>query len=451
MAITSTTRLGLTRWSAATDPFTRDQMDTSHERLESRVAAFFSGTDINDYPAATYARSFFYNTSTQILFYSNGSTWQSLTQYGTTIYPLSPSSASATGTATTAARSDHVHSLPGWGTISDIQTVQTSASAGDDEKFARADHVHALAANSVTSGTIASGAISSSTAFVAGVVNENAIATAAVTKTKIASDQQIPAGVVMAYVGATAPTGWLLCDGTSYAKASYADLWNVLSAQNYGSNSTHFNVPDLRDRIPRGAATTGTTLGVNAGADTVTLAAANLPNHTHSAGTLDVPDHVSHVHSTNISTDSNSDANHTHTINSHGHTASLANGTVAGNSTVFGTLYGPSGDGAGNGSADGGLFPDYWSGGPSPIPVNIAAASVTSLGVTVNGSGTLTSNANTTADIQHTHNITANTGGPTTTLSHDSLTGETGNPVGTVGTALSVIPKTQTVNYIIKI
>lgn len=39
--------------------------------------------------------------------------------------------------------------------------------------------------------------------------------------------------------------GLLLCDGSSYLKSSYADLFNFIGIT-FGGDSTHFNVPDYR-------------------------------------------------------------------------------------------------------------------------------------------------------------------------------------------------------------
>ena len=70
MTVSQTTRLGLYRWSEDSDSFTRSQMDTSHENLETTVARFISGTTL---PAgdAEYARTLFYKTDTQKLYYYN--------------------------------------------------------------------------------------------------------------------------------------------------------------------------------------------------------------------------------------------------------------------------------------------------------------------------------------------------------------------------------------------
>lgn len=67
-------------------------------------------------------------------------------------------------------------------------------------------------------------------------------------------------GMVTPYVGSTAPTGWLLCDGSEVAIASYRELAMVLGDK-YGAftngsgaaGSTHFRLPDLRGRVPVGA------------------------------------------------------------------------------------------------------------------------------------------------------------------------------------------------------
>lgn len=68
MAVSETTRFGLTRWSDDTDPFTRSQMDQSHQNIEDRAARIISGTSL---PAgdAQYNRTFFYNTSTDKLYF----------------------------------------------------------------------------------------------------------------------------------------------------------------------------------------------------------------------------------------------------------------------------------------------------------------------------------------------------------------------------------------------
>lgn len=65
----------------------------------------------------------------------------------------------------------------------------------------------------------------------------------------------VPAGVIMAFGGATAPTGWLLCEGAAISRTTYATLFAAIGvAHGYGDNSTTFNLPDYRGRFIRGRA-----------------------------------------------------------------------------------------------------------------------------------------------------------------------------------------------------
>lgn len=72
-----------------------------------------------------------------------------------------------------------------------------------------------------------------------------------------------PTGCVQMFAGSSAPPGWLLCDGTEYAKANYPELDAILSdggAYPYGqtdglggAGTTHFRTPDCRGIFVRGA------------------------------------------------------------------------------------------------------------------------------------------------------------------------------------------------------
>lgn len=57
---------------------------------------------------------------------------------------------------------------------------------------------------------------------------------------------EVPTGTVLAFAGATAPDGFLLCDGTSYPVADYPALYAVIGNV-YGGDETAFNVPDYRE------------------------------------------------------------------------------------------------------------------------------------------------------------------------------------------------------------
>ncbi|MCX9024602.1 MAG: phage tail protein [Candidatus Methanoperedens sp.] len=66
------------------------------------------------------------------------------------------------------------------------------------------------------------------------------------------TDLILPAGVVFAFGGTTAPTGYLLCDGTSYLRTDYPALFANIGTAHGAADGTHFNVPDYRGRFLRG-------------------------------------------------------------------------------------------------------------------------------------------------------------------------------------------------------
>ena len=82
-------------------------------------------------------------------------------------------------------------------------------------------------------------------------------------------------GTIKPWGKATAPAGYLLCDGSAVSRSTYADLFAVVSTT-YGSGdgSTTFNVPDLQGKFPQGKTSTNN-LATTGGANTVTVAVTN--------------------------------------------------------------------------------------------------------------------------------------------------------------------------------
>ena len=102
----------------------------------------------------------------------------------------------------------------------------------------------------------------------------------------------VPSGSLLMWSTGTAPTGYLLCNGSAVSRTTYATLFAAIgTAYGSGDGSTTFNLTDMRDRMPIGA---GTTYAVNAsgGSSTTTIALANLPAHDHS---ITDPGHVHSV------------------------------------------------------------------------------------------------------------------------------------------------------------
>jgi microcystin-dependent protein len=121
------------------------------------------------------------------------------------------------------------------------------------------------------------------------------------------SNALTPVGSIVAFASTTAPSGWLLCDGSNVSRTTYAALFLVLgTSYGVGDGSTTFGLPDLRGRFPLGkaAAGTGSTLAATGGAI----------DHTHTAGAITTSGSTG---STSPGTDSQ--GAHTHTVNSHTH------------------------------------------------------------------------------------------------------------------------------------
>jgi len=82
-----------------------------------------------------------------------------------------------------------------------------------------------------------------------------------------------------------APVGWAICDGSLLSISDYDVLFNVIGTTYGGNGTTNFALPDLRGRIPihmgEGAGLPAFVIGEQGGEETHTLAAAEMPGHTH--------------------------------------------------------------------------------------------------------------------------------------------------------------------------
>jgi microcystin-dependent protein len=131
----------------------------------------------------------------------------------------------------------------------------------------------------------------------------------------------VPVGAIMPYAGATAPSGYLLCDGSEVSKSTYTLLYSKIGDIYKGAGSLvgagTFKLPDLRGRFPLGkdnmdnttlpdittqdsvnspvpilvnagggaanrvTETAASSLGSGSGTATKTLTVNNLPEHKH--------------------------------------------------------------------------------------------------------------------------------------------------------------------------
>ena len=119
---------------------------------------------------------------------------------------------------------------------------------------------------------------------------------------KVLSDAEAltPIGSIQMYGGGVAPANFLFCDGTQYLNSDYPALAAVLGTT-YGGDATHFNVPDMKGRVPIGVGTgaglAARSRGAKGGGEnhahpiSGVSVSVGLPDHTHYIG--------DHVHALN--------------------------------------------------------------------------------------------------------------------------------------------------------
>jgi microcystin-dependent protein len=150
----------------------------------------------------------------------------------------------------------------------------------------------------------------------------------------------VPVGAIIMWSSATAPTGWVLCDGSTLNSTSspqYSSLYSVISNTYGGTDNTNFKLPDLRGRTVVGVGTgtgngtsgTGTITGGTSltarslsawgGSEEVTLTSAQsgLIAHSHTSSlTTDT-----HTHTSTLGADGHG---HTPTVNADGHNHTIS-------------------------------------------------------------------------------------------------------------------------------
>jgi microcystin-dependent protein len=132
----------------------------------------------------------------------------------------------------------------------------------------------------------------------------------------------IPPGVIQAFGGGTVPSGWLLCDGSTASRSTYAGLFAAVGiVHGEGNGSTTFHLPDLRGRFLRGADNMGTgaagrDLGVGERTPANTGGATGA-----TVGSVQAAETLSHTHIQNA---------HSHTVNNNTASAGSVNNSSGG-------------------------------------------------------------------------------------------------------------------------
>jgi microcystin-dependent protein len=115
----------------------------------------------------------------------------------------------------------------------------------------------------------------------------------AVATTAFVQNNSIPTGGLMMWPTASAPSGYLLCNGTAVSRTTYAALFAIIGTTfGIGDNSTTFNLPNYTNRLPVGAGGLYAAAATGGSKDSVVV------SHTHTATVTD-PGHSHQTGSTN--------------------------------------------------------------------------------------------------------------------------------------------------------
>jgi len=153
--------------------------------------------------------------------------------------------------------------------------------------------------------------------------------------TPIIEGPTMPLGMIFPFVTSAVPTGALECDGTTYLRTDYPDLYAALDSA-FIVDTDHFKVPDLLGRtvigVGHGTGLSTYAMDASGGEEAHILSTAQLPNHSHA-----VTD-TGHTHGV-------TDGGHTHsyTFRAAASAGALQSGTNSGNVGTGTTAPSPTG------------------------------------------------------------------------------------------------------------
>lgn len=130
--------------------------------------------------------------------------------------------------------------------------------------------------------------------------NTTQIATTAFVQSAVGGVSAAVSGEIKMWPTASAPAGYLLCNGAAVSRSTYNTLFGLIGTTfGAGDGSTTFNLPNYVNRMPIGAGSTYAAGATGGSADAITVA---------------------HTHSFSASSSTDSAGTHTHTLTDPGHT-----------------------------------------------------------------------------------------------------------------------------------
>lgn len=134
-----------------------------------------------------------------------------------------------------------------------VASATTALNTNADEKQAAVDSSASQATAATESATAAALAADTAEAWAIGSIEERPEGSAKYWAEKISPENLLPVGMILAWPGTKAPSGWLNCDGSVVSRTTYADLFSVIGTTfGAGDGSTTFKLPDYRGDFLRG-------------------------------------------------------------------------------------------------------------------------------------------------------------------------------------------------------
>ena len=129
------------------------------------------------------------------------------------------------------------------------EQAEASASSAASSSSAAQTAASAAAENAAA----ASSAADTAEIWAVGSIEEQPAGSAKYWAEKISPENLLPVGMILAWPGTKAPSGWLNCDGSVVSRTTYADLFSVIGTTfGAGDGSTTFKLPDYRGDFLRG-------------------------------------------------------------------------------------------------------------------------------------------------------------------------------------------------------
>ena len=105
---------------------------------------------------------------------------------------------------------------------------------------------------------------------------------------------QVRVGTVIPYAGSTAPSGFVLCDGSALNPNDYPNLYDVIGTKYGVTSDGKFKVPNLKEKVVA-STNQASLLGISFGTNKTYLSNDEMPSHTHTINS------ETHTHSSTTS------------------------------------------------------------------------------------------------------------------------------------------------------